>query len=214
MKKTLLAAVAAMALGSSAQASTFLNFEGIGNFNAVDNFYNGGLGGSLGIQFANGIAVVDADAGGAGQFANEPSGSTIMTFTSGSSVAMNVASGFINDLTFFYTASQPAVVQVFDGLNGTGAVLATVNLVVQHTANGCVGDPGPGLSANCNWTNVVVSFSGVARSALFAGSAQFVGFDDVTVGDFASVSTVPEPATIALAGLGLAVVSLARARRK
>lgn len=57
---------------------------------AINNFYNGGTdsqgnsGVNYGVNFgSNALAAIDYDAGGTGQFANEPSASTTMTFLTG-----------------------------------------------------------------------------------------------------------------------------------
>jgi hypothetical protein len=213
MKQYLLTALAAVTLGGVAQGATVLTFEGVADQTAVDSFYDGGAGGNLGIQFVNGLGLVDSDNGGGGSFANEPSASTVLIFLSGSASTMNVVNGFDTGFSFFYSAVSAGSVEVFDGLNGTGALLATVNLAVQHNANGCVGDPGP-VQARCNWTNIGVSFAGVARSATFGGVANRVAFDNITLGDAVAQSTVPEPSTMALSGLGLALAAAVRARRK
>ena len=74
MKKTLFAAAALAALALSAQANAAvitLDFEGVGNNQAVGNYYNGGAGTNYGVQFSGPtLALVDADAGGSGNFAS------------------------------------------------------------------------------------------------------------------------------------------------
>jgi hypothetical protein len=121
---------------------------------------------------------------------------------------MNVPGGFANGFSLFYASLAPASVTVYDGPDGSGNVLATINLAPQFNANGCVGDP---TGAICNWTPVGVSFSGIARSGKsmeeklcpvhsstltiidaltcvscfavdFGGAANLVGFDDITIG--------------------------------
>ena len=79
MNKLLLAGAAfAMALAAPVSASVVtLTFEGIGDFNPVGNFYAPDY-----IFSPSTLALVDSDAGGSGNFANEPSPSTVMFFTS------------------------------------------------------------------------------------------------------------------------------------
>jgi hypothetical protein len=65
-----------------------LTFEGLGDQERVENFYNGGTGGSgsgpgpnFGISFSSSsLALIDADAGGSGNFGGEPSPSTALFF--------------------------------------------------------------------------------------------------------------------------------------
>ena len=190
-----LVAGAALALAGAANATVMLDFEGVGNNAAIGNFYAG-----QGVTFGpNALGLVDADAGGSGNFANEPSGDTIMFFTAGSAV-LNYAAGFNTGFSFYYTSSTAATVKVYDGLNGTGNLLATLNLAANYQNGGCSGDPGGGF---CHFDAVGAAFAGIARSVDFGGVANQVGFDNVTFGSV--VPGVPEPETYALmlAGLGL-----------
>src|SRR5438105_4777705 len=93
--KTALAAAALAATALPASAVIVLDFEGVGNLNPVGNFYNGGAGTNYGIQFSNDtLAVVDADDGGSGNFANEPSSDTIMFFLNANNAVLNFSAGF------------------------------------------------------------------------------------------------------------------------
>ena len=100
----LLAAVAVAALSLSSQASALtLTFEGIPDLPPVGNFYSG-----LGIVFSlDTLALVDSDAGGTGNFANEPSANTIIFFQNSNNAIMDYAAGFTTGFSFFYT-SAPA----------------------------------------------------------------------------------------------------------
>ena len=51
-----------------------------------------------------------------------------MYFFQGDGVVMNVAGGFKNDLTFYYAAALGGTVTLYDGLNGMGNVLASLDL--------------------------------------------------------------------------------------
>lgn len=193
-------------------ATIVLDFEGVGDLNSVGNFYNGGAGTNYGISFSNARAIVDSDAGGSGNIANEPSASTTIDFTSGTAATMNVAAGFDTGFSFFYSSSTAAgFVTVYDGLNGTGNVLAMLNLA-QQANTGCVGDPN---GFYCNWTPIGVTFLGTARSVDFGGSANFITFDNITLGSEVA-GGVPEPAIWAfmIVGFGAIGASLRAARRK
>jgi hypothetical protein len=184
-----------------------LDFEGVGNGAAVNDFYNGGTdsqgnsGTNYGINFsAQSLGLIDSDApGGGGNFANEPSAETILFFLSGGAATMNVAAGFDTGFSFYYSSSQAAFVRVYDGLNATGNVLAQINLAAQYN-NNCTGDPS---GTYCHWDPIGVTFSGTALSVDFGGTADQVGFDNITLGSEVA-GNVPEPATWAMmiAGFG------------
>lgn len=207
--KALLASTLSFAVAQSNAAVVVLNFEGIANSTAVGNFYNGGAGTNYGIQFSPAtLALVDSDAGGTGNFANEPSANTIMFFLNANNAILNIAAGFDTGFSFFYTSSVAATVNVYSGLNATGTLLGSLNLNAQHTQN-CSGDPS---GTFCNWTAVGVNFSGIAQSIDFGGTASQVGFDDITFGTSRAggENPVPLPATAGLLALGL--LGLARRR--
>jgi hypothetical protein len=194
-------------LGSSAaQAVNVLTFEGLGDQEPINNYYNGGLGGNgsgpgpnFGITFSSqSLSVIDSDNGGSGNFSNNPSGHTIMFFLAGNDT-MNVAAGFTTGFSFFYSANAtPGSVSVFDGLNGTGNLLGTLVLPVTPNAFNV-------------WVPIGVAFNGTAMSVVWGGSANHIGFDDVTLGS--ETPGVPEPgSTIAL--LGMAFAGIAALKRK
>ena len=192
-----------------------LDFEGLGNRARVLDFYNGGTdsmgnsGTDYGIFFgSNSLAAIDSDAGGSGNFANEPSADTALFFLTGSAV-LNYAPGFDNGFSFFYSSAAVASVFIYDQINAAGNLIATLNLSAQYN-NGCVGDPN---GQYCNWTAVGVSFAGIARSIDFGGTVNRIGFDDITLG---SAIAGGEPAVAASApqSLMLMLVGLAWLFRK
>lgn len=210
------AAAAAVVLGAAGAASASptvisLDFEGVGDNQAVGNFYNGGAGTNYGVSFSPAtLAIVDADAGGGGNFANEPSPNTIMFFLDANNAILNFAAGFTTGFSFFYTSSTAATVDVFDGVNGTGNKLGSLPLSAQHTQN-CVGDPN---GTFCNWTAVGVAFAGTAKSINFGGTANQTGFDNITFGSNRPVvNGVPEPTSLALVGAALLGAAVARRRK-
>lgn len=216
MKSTLKLALIAASLASAQAlaAPIVLTFEGATDLASVNNFYNGGTdssgasGTNYGISFsASSLALVDSDAGGNGNFANEPSASTVIFFSTGSAATMNVAAGFDTGFSFFYTSAGAGFVNVYDGLNGTGSLLATLNLV--GTNGSCGGDP---TGSYCNFAPIGVLFGGIARSVDFGGSASNIAFDDITLGAAVPGGTVPEPGTLGL--IGLAALGFGALRRK
>jgi len=207
-----------------AQAGTIvLDFEGLADLEPINNFYNGGTGGlgsgpgpNFGVAFsATSLAVIDSDVGGNGNFAREPSPSTVLFFVDPAGATMNVAAGFGTGVSFFYASVDRAgSVEVYDALGGTGALLASFGLMPHGSA--CGGDPTG--TFNC-WAPVGVAFAGTAKSIKFLGVANRIAFDDVTFGSEIPgprVSSpgpqVAAPATLILlsAGLGLAALRLRR----
>ena len=211
---------AALVLSSAAFAAhaipipIVLDFEGIGNFNPVGNFYS-----AQGVTFSpDTLALVDVEAGGTGDFANEPSASTVMFFLDASNAKINVADGFSTAVSFFYSSLTPATVKVYAGLEGTGSLLGSLSLAAQYADN-CVGDPSGQF---CNWSTVGLSFAGIAKSIDFGGAANQTTFDDITLGAATPGnpenpgnpgSDVPEPTTLALFGVALAGMGAVRRRR-
>ena len=204
MKTFYLAAAAAiLAAAPASSAVVTLTFEGIGDLNPVGSFY----GPTYTFSTAT-LALVDSDAGGTGNFANEPTADTVMFFQDANDAILDVAGGFTTGFSFFYSSSTAASVNVYDGAGGTGNILATLNLTAQGFDN-CVGDPN---GSYCNWTAVGVLFSGTALSINFAGTANQTGFDNITFGSDTPV--IPEPATWAMMITGFGLVGFAARRRR
>ncbi len=228
LKKHLLSIAVAAALPlASAQASVIvLDFEGInpsypsGNNTQIENFYNGGTssigttGTNYGVSFGSnalnlclnttGLDCSNTSRGGLGDPNSQRGG---LFFLDGGATTMNVAAGFETGFSFFYSAiNQGGSVQVFDGLDGTGNLLTTLNL--SPTTSSC-----QGVGAFCPFVAAGVSFAGVARSVNWGGVANQVVFDDVTFGSSTPGQT-PVPGTLALVGLGLAGLTRLRRRQK
>jgi PEP-CTERM motif len=205
-----LVAAGALALAAPAfSAVVVLDFEGIADLSAVGDYYNGGGGTNYGVSFSNDtLALIDADAGGSGNFANEPTADTVMFFLNSNNAILNYAAGFDTGFSFFYSSSTAATINIYDGVDGTGNLLGSIVLGAQGF-EGCTGDP---TGSFCNWTAVGVAFAGTARSIDFGGTANQTGFDNITFGSDRPV--VPEPSTYALMLAGLASVGVMLRRRR
>jgi hypothetical protein len=224
MRRTIRAVAVMLASGATLSALplnaqvTVLTFEGLGDQTPVGNFYNGGGGGNLGITFSeNALAIIRGNAGGSGNFAGEPSPSTILFFLNGNAATLNMPSGFTTGFSFFYSAiNNPGMITVFDGENSTGNILATLNLGTTPST------PGQGACANnpsgdfCPFVPVGVTFSGTAKSVDFGGAVNQIGFDNITFGSGTPVpGVIPEPNSLALLGTGLlGLVPMIRRRVK
>jgi len=134
-----------LCLGQTSGTVT-LTFEGLKDQESILNYYNGGYGGSgsgpgpnYGITFgSDSRCIVAQSAGGLGDFSGNPSGVSVAFFSAGAGVLMNVPTGFKTGFSFYYAAANtPGRVSDYDGLNGTGNVLATLTLPI--TGAGCSG---------------------------------------------------------------------------
>lgn len=225
--RRLLGAAILCASAASAWAGPLvLDFEGTTSNTAVGDFYA-----ASGVQFgANARALNEADE--RANFRNAPSPGSVMFFDSGGSAIVNVAGGFGQALTLSYsTTSYEAFVRVWSGENATGELLGTISLA----ALGGGDDADDPYNV---WTVASLSFDGIARSIDFGGTANRVGFDDITLGAAAApggssgsvevtmpvvdlpifsgpdaaATPVPETPTLALALAALAALGLARRR--
>jgi hypothetical protein len=222
MKKmlSLLVGIFVVAVVSARAGTVVLTFEGLQNLEPVMSYYNGGLGGfgsgpgpNYGITFgSDSLAIISGAAGGSGNFSGAPTMPTVVFFLSGPGDVMDVPAGFATGFSFFYSAiAYPGSVSVYSGLDGTGSLLASLGLPV--TPSG--GAPQCTYGQYCPWFPVGVSFDGTAESVIFSGSANYIAFDNITLGASTPVGVTPEPATLALFGSGvLGVVGLVRRRRK
>jgi hypothetical protein len=203
-------AAAALALCTSAPAfaaDTLIDFETVTSFASIANFYNGGTdsaghgGSNLGVSFGGDALGLVNDVLGP-YFSNAPSAIGVMAPV-GADATMNVAAGFTNAISFFYSSSSflPGAVSVYSGLDGTGQLLASFNLVANAQAGGCSDSP------FCRFDQLSSTFVGTAHSVTFGNAAGFAGFDDIRI------SAVPEPTSALLMALGVAALRLSRRPR-
>lgn len=226
----LLAATALLTGGATAASASIitLDFEGVNatypsGFARVLEFYNGGTssdgtsGTNYGISFGRnaqaiclntpGVSCSNTSRGGLAPGSDKGG----LFFLEGDETFMNIASGFTTGFSFNYVSlSFSGSVSVFDGLNGTGNLLATLNL--SPNASPC-----PGFSGQfCPFSPVGVLFNGTAKSVAFGGVANQIVFDDITFGSDkpGGGGVVPEPATWAMMILGFGLVGGAMRRRR
>ena len=158
-----------------------IDFDGVG-----DNQPVGLVEGSIDVTFGNTwLGLIDSDNGSTftGNFANEPSPSTIAYFL-GSASPISFSEG-VQFVQIFYTAtaaSVPVTLTARSGPNGTGSVVAqVVGNTVGSSVDGapCIGDPS---GAFCLWSTLtLVASDNVIRSITISGAtANAFGFDDMT----------------------------------
>jgi hypothetical protein len=180
-----------------------LTFEGLQNFEPIGEYYNGGSGGfgsgpgpSYGVNFSgNALAITDADSGGSGNFGGEPSSPNIAFFlTGGGALTMNVPGGFERGFSFYYSAiNNPGLIRVYDGVNGSGTVIATLTLPTTPFN----GAPDP-TGAFSPFVPLTVEFTGTARSVDFGGTANQIGFDNITLGPLIEIQDYQQKKTDAV----------------
>lgn len=123
------------------------------------------------------------------------------------SFILNLAGGFINEFSFVYSALAGSSVQIdiFDGADGKGNALQSISGLTNTPCN-----------VNgfhfCNWASKSIQFSGVAMSIQVSGLDQTLMLDDLTFTPPAGGTTVPEPASAALALGALGAAAWARRR--
>lgn len=190
-------------------AVVVLDFEGLGNFDTIQEFYNGGTspqgntGPDFDISFDGALTLIDSEAGGNGNFANEPSPSTAVL----DPFIMNVPNGFTTTLSFQFSAVLAGPVNIFDALDGGGNIISSVTLLPQFDNNNCVGDPTGQL---CFWTAVNMNFAGTAFSASFGDENSRILFDDITL----ETTLVPEPSSLAIFAAALSGIGFVMWRRR
>ena len=197
---SVLALAAAPAFASAATSGFLIDFEKSWAYGeTVDSTYA-----SSGVTFTNVLGLSNGDGLGAlpngDYYANAPTplgtASAQLDGVVNTTSFMNVADGVNGALSFFYSSpvALTGAIKAYSGLNGTGTLLGTFDLVAN-------------TSAYDVWTPVTFNFVGTAQSFDLTGTANVAGLDNI--------SAVPEPETAPLALIGLALpLAMAAIRRR
>jgi hypothetical protein len=167
-------------LAPAPPGTVLLDFEGVENFERALGYYDGEEGGGIdyGVYFGSSwVGLVDSDAGGTGEIANEPSNSTVLTlFTFDEYVnsTVSVEEGF-TQLSFQYASTFDVDINVYDGPLGYGELIDTGTLLATGVCDDefvegefpFCGDPTGFVGVWLNYS--VPEFEGVARSVAFMG---------------------------------------------
>lgn len=226
-----MAATLTCIMSPAVAAPILLDFEGLEDKEPVQTFYSP----DPGVTFSDEVialrefVVGDPDSG-TGDIENQPSGETViyllfdaaqspdaMDNTNAANEAsgiLNFATGFQGAFSFFYSASTETqiipTVTLYDQLGGLGTALLTFTLALNWQ------DPEPGEMGSCetlngeycNWDLVERTVGAIARSIVFTGATNRIGFDDITI------NPVPLPAGVWLLLSGMFGFAVLRRRRQ
>ena len=186
--------LALFAVAPAMAAPLTIDFETAPSFSSVADHYA-----AQGVVFGGGALGLQNDVLGP-YFENAPSPLGVM-FTVDTDSAMNVAAGFSGLFSFSYasTAAAGGAVNLWSGLNGTGDLLASFDLLGNSASCTTVGW--------CNFDALSSNLAGVAHSMTFNGDPT-IAFDNI------ALNTVPEPASALLVALGLAGLATGAGRRR
>jgi hypothetical protein len=175
---TILAICPTLAIGQTAECST-IDFEGVGDYSPVGMVTAGAVAVTFGTSW---LGIIDSDAPGGsnGDFANEPSASTIAFLNNQDDITITFDPP-VAYVDFWYTASAlslPLTVKAFD--TGGVEVAQDIGTVVGSAIDGadCTGDPNGDF---CLWDDIVLFTNGNNIATIqITGAATFdFGIDDL-----------------------------------
>jgi len=145
---------------------SLIGFEGIPDNNAVGTYF-----GPVVVQFGSSwLGLIDADAGGSGNFANEPSPETVAYFLDQNDISITLTPA-VRFVQFRYVAaaqSLPITVAAYDSLGNLISSAAGSVVGTSYDGANCVGDPG---GAFCLWDQIsLVSGTADIRSVKISGA--------------------------------------------
>lgn len=167
------------ALGAPGQTCALIDFEGLG-----DNQLVGTIPGPIDVTFGpSWLSLIDADDGGNGNFANEPSESTVVYFlTSVDPIDFSQPVQFVQVSYVASAQSLPLSLTAWDGPGGTGNIVDVTQgntLGTDFDGASCGGDPS---GAFCLWDVLTLTApTNSIRSITLSGAvADQFAFDDMT----------------------------------
>jgi hypothetical protein len=154
---------------------TLIDFEGIGN-NLPVGVYAGPVTVTFGTSW---LGLVDADDGGDGNFANEPSSNTIAYFLDTSDMGISLSPS-VQYLEFWYTASASSLPVTVTAYDSAGNVVdsATGNTVGTSTDGAdCAGDP-TGVFCLFDVISLTADANNIAYIEILGATSNQFGFDN------------------------------------
>ncbi|MEP7027683.1 MAG: hypothetical protein ABI960_03720 [Candidatus Eisenbacteria bacterium] len=168
---------------------SLIGFEGVGNTNPVGTYV-----GPVTVTFGTSwLGVVDFDAGGVGNFANEPSPSTAASFLDQNDIGITLSPP-VRFVQFQYTAaaqSLPVTVYAYDSSNNlidtaSGNVIGT-----SYDGANCTGDPN---GECCLWdvVSLISATDNIASVKITGAVSNYFGIDNLY---FCTSTTPTRPTT-------------------
>jgi hypothetical protein len=167
---------------------SLIGFEGIGNNNPVGTYF-----GPVTVQFGSSwLGLVDADAGGSGNFANEPSPSTAAYFLDQNDISITLTPP-VRFVQFQYTAaaqSLPITVYAYDSANNLISSASGNVIGTSYDGANCTGDPNGSF---CLWDQIslVSGTDNIASVKITGAISNFFGIDNL----YFCTSTTPAHGT-------------------